>query len=149
MAINSLSTADATLASQIPFADPTSGQDRKTSLSQIASLLQANAAGPLVTQYAAPGSSGFTVTVSPPVRGTGMFLLLTPAAAYAAGAIALPAQTSLVDGQEFLVFSTQAVSTLSVTCSGASILGAPAGIATNGFFRLRYDGVFKNLYRVG
>lgn len=149
MAINNLNSADATLASQIPFADPTSGQDRKTSLSQIAELLQAQTTGALVTQYAAPNATGFTVTVSPPTPGASVFLLLTPVAGYAAGTIALPAQTSLVDGQEFLVFTSQSVTALTVSSAGASILGAPSTLAANAFFRLRYDGVFKNLYRVG
>ena len=149
MAINNLNSADATLSSQIPFADPTSGQDRKTSLSQLAQLLQAQTNGRMSTQYAAPGSSGFTVTVNPPTIGGSVFLLLTPAAGYAAGTIALPPQTSLVDGQEFLVFSTQSVTTLTVSAAGSSILGGPATINANGFFRLRYDGVFKNLYRIG
>ena len=99
------------------------------------------------TQYSAPSATGFSVTVAPPVAGGSVWLLLTPAAGYAAGTIVLPALP--VDGQEVLVSCTQAVTTLTVNGNGSTVNGAPATLAANAFFRLRFDGVFKAFYRVG
>lgn len=95
----------------------------------------------LATQYAAPTATGFTVTIT----AANTWLVLTPAAGYAAGTIALPASAST--GDEVLVNCTQSVSTL--TISGGTVAGAPASLSANGFFRLRYEGVTGNWYRVG
>ena len=48
-----------------------------------------------------------------------------------------------------MVSCTQAVTTLTVSGNGSTVNGAPTTLAANGFFRLRYDGVFKAFYRVG
>lgn len=106
---------------------------------------QLTANGGLITQYAAPNATGFTVTIAPPTDGSSMFLLLTPTGAFAAGTITLP--TNAKDGQEVLVTCTQAVTALTV--NGGTVNGAPTALTANGFFRLRYDGVFKNWYRIG
>jgi hypothetical protein len=105
-----------------------------------------------VTQYASPNASGYVVTVSPPTAGTPVWLLLTPLAGYANLTINLPAG---VDGQEVLVSSTQAV-TGALTVTGATVgagaqpvNGAPATLAANGFFRLKFNAVQGSWYRVG
>lgn len=151
MGIKDINQGTPTSASQIPFYDVPNGQDRRASVAQFATVLQPllSPAGGLVTQYAAPNASGFSVTVSPPTDGASMFLLLTPAAGYAAGTIVLPAQSTCIDGQELLVSCTQAVTTLTVSGNGSTVNGAPTTLAANGFFRLRFDGVFKAWYRAG
>lgn len=149
MAIQRLNQGTPTTASQIPFADTQNGVDRRASLADIAAVLQDSltpGAG-FITQYASPGATGFSVTVSPPTAGASMFLLLSPGGAYAAGTVVLP---SGVDGQEVLVHCRQAVTTLTVTpASGASASGAPTTLAAGGYFRLRYDGVNALWCRVG
>lgn len=151
MGIKDINQGTPTSASQIPFYDVPNGQDRRASVAQFAIVLQPllSPAGGLITQYAAPNASGFSVTVSPPTDGASMFLLLTPAAGYAAGTIVLPAQSTCIDGQELLVSCTQAVTTLTVSGNGSTVNGAPTTLAANGFFRLRFDGVFKAWYRAG
>lgn len=151
MSIERLNQGDATTAAQIPFYDPANGVDRRTPLSQIAEVLSGlTAAGGFITQYAAPNATGFSVAIAPPTDGASMLLLLTPAAGYAAGTITLPAQAACVDGQEVLVTSTQTVTTLTTAGNGATVYGAPAGLtAVVPFFRMRFDGVAKNWYRVG
>lgn len=152
MAINKLSTGTPTSASQVPFYDPTNGQDRRASLDAIADVIQAELtpAGGFVTQYASPAATGFTVAIAPPTNGTSMFLLLTPTGAFAAGTITLPLQTTLVDRQELLVHTTQAITTLTINLNGATAAnGAPTTLAQFGFFRLRYDAINKSWYRVG
>lgn len=147
-AINNLNTATPTTASQIPFYDPTSGQDRRMSVSDLLTLLTSAASG-LVTQYASPNVSAYNVLVSPPVQGQSMWLLVTPLAGYAAMTITLPAGSN---GQEILVSCTQAITTLTVTGAtvGAGpqpVNGAPTTLAANASFRLRFDGVAQSWYR--
>lgn len=147
-AINNLNTATPTTASQIPFYDPASGQDRRMSVSALLALLVGTASG-LVTQYASPNASGYNMLVQPPVQGQSMWLLITPLAGYAAMTITLPPGS---DGQEVLVSCTQAVTTLTVTgatvgASAQPVNGAPATLTANTAFRLRFDGVAKSWYR--
>ena len=127
------------------------GTDSSATLSLLLSWLQGQltANGSFVTQYSAPAATGFGVTIAPPTTGGSVYLLLTPAAGYAAGTITLPAQASCVDEQEVLVSCTQAVTTLTTAGNGSTVNGAPTTLAANSFFRLRFDGVFKAWYRVG
>lgn len=103
-----------------------------------------------VTQYAAPNATGFSVSIAAAGDGLGqsVWLLLTPTAGFAAGTIVLPGATILNDGQELLVNTTQAVTTLTITGNGATVYGAPSTLAANAFFRLRYDKVTNGWYRV-
>lgn len=150
MAIERLNQGTPSSASQIPFFDTGNGVDRRMSVSDLATLIQSllTSGGGMVTQYAAPNATGFSVTVSPPTDGAAVWLLMTPAAGYAAGTVVLPA--SAVDGQEVLVSCTQAVTALTVNGNGAAaVYGAPAALAANDFFRLRYDGVLTSWFRIG
>ena len=127
------------------------GSDVAATLSTLLAWLQdqLTAAGSFITQYAAPNATGFNVQMVPVTDGGSVYLLLTPAAGYAAGTITLPAQASCVDGQELLVSCTQAVTTLTLAGNGSTVNGAPTTLAANAFFRLRFDGVFKAWYRIG
>ena len=106
------------------------------------------------TQYASPSASGFNVAVtdgsSDGITDTNVHLILTPLAGYAAGTITLPARSGLVDKQEVLVNCTQSVTALTIALNGASgAIGAPTTLAANAFFRLKFDAVTSNWYRVG
>jgi hypothetical protein len=151
MGITSLSQTDIAAADSIPFASTANGSDRRTSVSQLIEVVQSllGSADGITTQYAAPAATGFTVTITPPSNGASVWLLLTPVAGYAAGTITLPAQALCVDGQELVVNSTQAVTTLTVSGNGSTVNGAPTTLAANAFFHLRFDGVFKAWYRIG
>lgn len=152
MAIEKLNQGTPTAASQIPFYDAVNGRDARCSITELAALVLANlTGGDVVTQYASPNVSGYSVTVNPPDDGTSMWLLLTPLAGYAALTILLPEG---VDGQEVRVSTTQAV-TGALTVTGATVgasaqpvNGAPATMTANAFFRLRFDGVNSSWYRV-
>lgn len=96
----------------------------------------------LTAQYEAPTATGFSVTVD----SGNTWLVLTPAAGYAAGTIVLPTG---VQGQEVLVNCTQAVTTLTITPgTGDTVVGAPATLAANDYFRLKYDDTLSRWYRV-
>lgn len=137
------------LSAQIPFLDTLNGSDRRGSVAQLAEVIlgQLSTADGFITQYDSPAASGFTVTAAPFVAGGSVFLLLTPAGDFASGTVILPAEA--VHGQKVTVHCTQAVTTLSVSGNGASVVsGAPATLADGGFFTLRYDGVTRGWYRV-
>lgn len=122
------------------------GGDTRLSLSVLADFVAAQSVGKantLSTQYEAPTATGFSVTV---LDGD-TWLVLTPAAGYAAGTVVLPVGA---DKEEVLVVCSQSVGTLTVTpASGESVVGQPASLSANGFFRLRFDGVLSRWYRVG
>lgn len=151
MGIQQLNQGTPSAASQIPFYDPQNGQDRRASLNDIASLLSEQIALPAAgfKQRAAPNATGFSVTVQPLEDGQSGWLLLTPLAGYAAGAVVLPALATLADDQELLITTTQAVTALTVSNGGATVNGAPTTLAANAFFRLRFDTVNSSWYRVG
>jgi hypothetical protein len=152
MQINQLSRADTLdMGDLFVIFATNNGDARAAAASVLLAFIQENltASGPLMTQYASPNASGFSVTVSPVVNGQGVYLLLTPLGAYAAGTIVLPAQATVVDGQEVLVTCTQAVTTLTVNGNGATVNGAPTSLTANAFFRLRYDGINQSWYRIG
>lgn len=129
------------------------GQDAKATLTQLLTWLQGQltASTTLIPQFASPNVSGFAVNVSPTVAGGSVWLLSTPLAAYANLTINLPVG---YDGQEVLVTSTQAV-TGALTVTGAlvgaanqPVNGAPATLAANGFFRLKFNAVNGSWYRI-
>lgn len=153
MAIQNLNQGAPSLSSSVPFYDAANGRDARCSITELQALiLNGLSSSGMQTQYAAPNASGFAISVSPTVLGASVWLLLTPLASYAVLTVTLPAG---VDGQEVLIFSTQPVTgSLLVlgTTVGASpqpINGAPATLAANGFFRMRFDGVSGSWYRVG
>ena len=148
--INQLSAVDAVVSSdQVPIYSSSNGDARKASMGVIKDyvLSDATVADDKVTQYAAPAATGFTVTVNN--SSDSVWLILTPLAGYAAGTITLPAVANCVDRQEVLVNTTQAVTTLTVSGNGATVIGAPTTLAANAFFRLRFDDVLNTWYRVG
>lgn len=97
----------------------------------------------LVTQYASPNATGFTVNLESVPNG---WLVLTPLSGYAAGTITLPALPA--DQQQVAVSCTQSVTTLTVNGNGKSVNGAPTTLAKNDTFSLRYDGVNQSWYRI-
>lgn len=139
--------ADLNSADLIALFSSQLGGDAAATLSTLVTWLQAQltADSAMTTQYGAPAATGFSVTVSPPVTGGNVWLLLTPAAGYAAGTVVMPATP--VNGQEVLVSCTQAVTALTVSGNGATVNGVPATLAANGTFRMRFDGVFSGWYR--
>lgn len=152
MNISQLNSVDSLSASDLLAVWVAANSDtRKASLSTLLTFLQANLTSPGddMTQYAAPNATGFSVSISPAVNGQNVYLLLTPTGAFAAGTIVLPPVDNCVDGQTFLMNTTQAVTALTINGNGATVVGGPTTLAANAFFKLRFDGIFKNWYRVG
>jgi len=148
--INELTTASEVFASDLfAFYSSNNGDARKASFSAIAALLKSliTAEDDKVTQYAAPSATAFTIAILD--NSNSAWLILTPTAGFAAGAIKLPSVANAKDRQELLVNCTQSVATLTIDANGAIVTGAPTSLAANGFFRLRFDIVAKVWYRVG
>jgi len=102
------------------------------------------------TQYSAPAATAFSVSIAGVSASNDVHLILTPAASYADGTLVMPSNTTCRDKQEITVNCTQDVTTLVIMANGAtSIVGAPAGIVANDFFKLKYDLATNNWYRVG
>lgn len=134
------------------------GDSRKVAASVLLTYMQNNltfpdsdAVGEYVTQYAAPSSTGFNVTITDgDDDDQNVHLILTPTAGFAAGTITLPAAASLVNKQRVLVNSTQQITALTVDGNGATaVTGEPTSMAADDFFTLKYDLATSTWYRVG
>lgn len=148
--INQLSALDQLSAGdQFPVYSQDNGDARKVALSVLMQYIQDNLSSQgYVTQYAAPSSTGFNITIGNVGQDT--HLILTPTAGFADGTITLPQVATCVDKQELLVNCTQAVTTLVVDANGATaVTGEPTALTANGFFRLKYDLLTSTWYRVG
>lgn len=151
MAIDRLNSVDEVSASDLlAIFSTANGSDRKLAVSALLTFLRANLAlNGLATQYAGPTATGFNVAVTQPdALNTGTWLALTPAAAYAAGTITLPAVAGVLHGQELLVSTTQTVTTLTIAANGATLAaGMPTTITAATPFRLKFDAVLDTWYR--
>lgn len=155
--INRLTVQDTiSVGDTIPFYSAGNASPRGISAGNFAEFVQSQTSesGGLLTQYATPTATGQTTTVVPPTQGASVWLEMTPQGAYAAGTVLLPSAAVAIDGQEVLVTSTLAVTTLTVqfvNAAGATVTvtGAPTTLAANGFWRMRFDAVFKLWIRIG
>lgn len=148
--INQLSSTDTLNAGDlVPVWKTNNGDTRKTSMTALQAYMQANltfSAGQFVAQYAAPVATGFTTTLLNNTNN--QWLILTPLAAYAAGTITFPLLSTVADNQEIIIFSTQAVTTLTLSGNGASIVGAAAGIVQNGAMRFKFNSFASTWYLI-
>jgi hypothetical protein len=120
----------------------------RSSMAALVTYLQSQLTAPgLTPQYAAPSVSGTVVTVTNSSAST--WLILQPLAGYAAMTITLPLLANCIDGQEVLVNCTQAVTTLTTSGNGSTVVGAPTALTANLFFRLRFSKQNSTWYRVG
>lgn len=154
--INNLSQVDSLQGSdQLPIYDSSNGDARKSSLSLLLSWLQDNLTFPTFTgkaefekQYAAPSSTGFSVSITNSSDNT--WLILTPTTTFATGTIVLPATANCIDKQEILVNCTQQVTALTIDGNGATaVTGEPTSLGADDFFKLKYDLSTLTWYRVG
>jgi len=147
MAIERLSLIDV-ITSATNFAVNVNNQDYRVLASTVAEYVseQINQTAKTI-QYSAPSATGFSVTVAEPSKSS--WLVLTPAAGYAAGTIVLPPVAGVIEGQELLVNCTQSVAALTVSGNGATVIGAPTALSANDFFTLKFEPVLKYWYRVG
>ena len=142
--INQLSSIDTLSGGDlIPVWATNNGDTRKSSLTLLASYINDQIELPVDisrSQYSAPSATGFTVAVTSP----NTWLVLNPTNAFAAGTIVLPA--GVPDLSMVSIVTTQAITALTVSTSGAAIVGAPTSAAANTAFTMRYDAVTNSWY---
>lgn len=136
---------------ELPLYSKANQDARKVALPVLAGYLKALLDGqPDQTVYAlAVAGSTFTTTIEPSAAGANVWAQLTLSGAFTAGTITMPGIATRGDGQEVLVTCTQAVTALTVAGNGAAVNGAPAALAANGYFRMRFDLVALAWFRVG
>jgi hypothetical protein len=150
VSINNLPVRALSLSDQFPFFSTPNGQDSRNSIAELLKLISENVANDsTVTQYFAPSASGWSVAVLAVPQGSSVWLLITPAAGYAAGTITLPDVALLVDRQEVLVSCTESVAALTVNGNGALVNGAPGSLSAADAFRLKFDKTHVAWYRAG
>jgi hypothetical protein len=154
--INQLSTSDTLTAGDLlPIWRANNSDTRKTSLTTLQAFMQANLTFPsvaagvsqFVVQYAAPVATGFTVTLVS--TSNNQWLVMSPLGAYATGTITFPPIANAVDNQEILIYSSQAVTALTLSGNGASIVGSPGFIAQDGVLRFKYNALGSAWYIIG
>ena len=148
--INKLTRTDTVTAGDVvPVYVQSHGDARGAAMSVLLAYIQSNLVSPneVLTQYAAPSASGFSIQIMD--GPSSAHLILTPTGAFAAGTIVLPPVATLADGQTFILNTTQAITTLTINKNGATALtGAPTTLAANAFFTLKYDLPTSTWYRI-
>ena len=139
----------------IPLGVSSQGDDRATSVTDLLAYMQANLTfsngfTEYTTQYSTP-LTGNSVIVSNTVPGSNIHMIVTPAGAINNLTLVFPILSSLVDKQDFLFNTSQAIAVaLTLTAGvGTNIVGGPATVVQNGYFRLKFDILNANWYRVG
>ena len=131
------------------------GDTRRASITDLLAFMQANLTfsngfTEYTTQYSTP-LTGNSVIVSNTVPGSNIHMIVTPAGAINNLTLVFPILSSLVDKQDFLFNTSQAITVaLTLTAGvGTNIVGGPATVVQNGYFRLKFDALNANWYRVG
>ncbi len=148
--INQLSSLDTVSSSdQVPVYSNEQGDARKASMATIAKFLKTlmTSSDNMVTQYAAPSATGFTVQVQD--GPDNIWLVLTPTGGMSSGMIKMPYVTNALDRQEILVTTSQTITALTVNANYANTVGAPSTLAAGEYFRMRFEAVTDTWYRVG
>lgn len=142
MAIDQLSLKTP-VSSSTYFAGEVGGQDYRFSIDDIASYVNELATSTSgSTQYSAPSSTGFSVTIA----STTDWLLITPTGTMAAGTIVFPSTPS--DRDEIVINTTQEITTLTTT-SAKTKNGFPTTLTANSYFKVKFDAVLDAWYRIG
>jgi hypothetical protein len=138
-------------ADELAVFSKANGATRKATVAQLTdAMLVAIEGTPDETIYSlTTDGSSFTVAVLPETPGGSAWAQISLSIPAPAGTIILPGEDDRAHGQEVLVTCTQAVAALTVNGSGATVAGAPASLAANGFFRLRFDSISTTWYRIG
>jgi hypothetical protein len=119
------------------------GDTRKASMSLVSDYVVGTIDLPIDimrSQYASPSATAFTVAIT----AANTWLVLTPTNAFATGTIALP--SAVPDLSMVCIVTTQSITALTVSVSGASVIGAPTTAAANTAFTMRYDAVTNSWY---
>jgi hypothetical protein len=141
--LNTISTGD-----QLPVYSPNNGDARRMSIGNLLTFFQQSFASPTVaTNIFTPGT-GFNIAVPTPVAQQ-QWMIIQPAATLATGTVTLPLNTQTPDGTEVLITTTQQITAFTLALNGAANgYGAPATLAAQDFFRMRFYQATNSWYRI-
>ena len=141
-------TSTLTSSDQIILYSTINGSTRRASLATFLGWIETAWMSPAYQRVtASPTLSGFTLQL--PDTANALFVLLTPTGAMATGTIVLPSVSSVADGQEIIIYTSQNVTALSFTLNGATAInGAPPGLGAGESMTLRYDALSVAWYTI-
>lgn len=122
------------------------GDSRKVSVNTLIEYFEDNFSSPDFDKTVNVPVTGFSLSFTD--NSQNQWLILRPAGTLATGTVVLPVSTGVIDGQEVKVTSTEAVTALTVNGNGATVNGAPSGLAADGYFTLKYEATTAEWYRV-
>jgi len=148
MPINNLPTTTDPLTSNdsIPYALNGGATTYQTTLARLLAWIQSVFTSPDFTVQTGAPASGATQTVG--ALSTNVWLLIAPTGTIATLTIALPPSTSAADGQTVMISTSQQITALTVTASGATVSGVPVGLLAWGSVTLRYNTAALTWYAV-
>lgn len=158
--INELSAVDTVVAGDlIPVFDTNNGDARKASMTVIQTFMQANldfdATAVFTTvRVTADVTFGYSVGASV-ITANNTWIILIAVGTHPTITITLPGSSSsspvpAADKQEVLVYSSEIITTVTVTTFSPTVLaGAPTTLAADGFFKMRYDLITDTWYIIG
>ena len=141
--LNQVSSGD-----QLPIYTPNNGDARRLPISALLQYFQQTFAAPtMATTFITPGT-GFNYAIPAPVSQQ-QWILIQPAGTLATGTVTLPLNTATPDGTEVLITTTQQITAFTLAGNGAAnIYSAPATLAAEDFFRMRYVQASNSWYRI-
>lgn len=137
--INQLSAVDSLQGGdQIPVYDSSNGDARKSSLTTLASWLEANLPGvDFTSRVVAPAIDGFNVDVGETTQNT--WIIINPTAQFTTGSLSLPSGSVSVNNQEVMIVCTNQVNAFAVSSVGATVQGAPTELVEYTAFSFKYN----------
>lgn len=141
--VDSISSADL-----LPVYSSANGTARKMSIGYLLDFFQKTFASPTLATSVYVPTTGFNIAVQT-TSDTQQWIVLQPVSTLASGTVTLPLSTSVADGTEVLVTTTQQITAFSVSLNGAaSAYGVPAVLAADDNFRLRFIQALNSWYRI-
>ena len=137
-------------ADQVPVYSTENGDARRLPLSALLTYFQDQFASPTMATNVYNPTTGFSIAV-PSTSAEQQWMILQPAGTLATGTITLPLSTSVLDGAEVLLTTTQTITAFALSLNGASQaygIVSPGTFNAQDFFRLRYVRATNSWYRI-
>ncbi len=132
----------------LPVYVSNNGDARKVSITQLLQYFQQVFAAPTVaTNLYTPGT-GFNITVPTPTSEQ-QWMIIQPAGTLATGTVTLPLNTSVPDGTQVLITSTQTITSFTLATNGAAaIFGAVSTLTAGAAICYRFYQATNSWYNV-
>ena len=133
---------------QLAVYAPNTGDARRLPMSALLAYFQQTFASPTTAVTVYIPTTGFVIPLPTPVAQQ-QWIILQPTGTIANGQVTLPLNTATPDGTEILFNTTQQITAFTLNANGASALyAAPATLAAEDFFRMKYYKATNSWYRI-